>query len=129
MPYNLIGEKADIRVTKNTVEVYYHGNRVASHLRLQTLQRNPLVKPEHMPEAHKKYLPYNADDFKLWAMSVGSMTEQAVKSFLESGKAAEQGYKACACLTKLGVRYGKERLEAACARVLSFGAVAPYPQQ
>ena len=52
MPYNLIGEKADIRVTKNTVEVYYHGNRVASHLRLQTLQRNPLVKPEHMPEAH-----------------------------------------------------------------------------
>lgn len=115
MPYNLIGEKADIRVTKNTVEVYYHGNRVASHLRLQTLQRNPLVKPEHMPEAHKKYLPYNADDFKLWAMSVGSMTEQAVKSFLESGKAAEQGYKACACLTKLGDRYGKERLEAALA--------------
>lgn len=121
VPYNLIGEKVDIRVTKNTVEVYYHGSRVASHRRMQTLQRDPLIKLEHMPEAHQKYLTYNADDFKLWAMSVGPMTEQAVKSFLESGKAAEQGYKACASLTKLGERYGKERLEAACTRILAFG--------
>ena len=121
VPYNLIGEKVDIRVTKNTVEVYYHGSRVASHRRLQTLQRDPLVKLEHMPEAHQKYLTYNADDFKVWAMSVGSMTEQVVAFFLESGKAAEQGYKACASLTKLGERYGKERLEAACTRVLAFG--------
>ncbi len=29
---------------KNLVEVYYHGSRVASHRRLQTLQRDPLVK-------------------------------------------------------------------------------------
>ena len=34
VPYNLIGEKVDIRVTKNLVEVYYHGSRVASHRRL-----------------------------------------------------------------------------------------------
>ena len=46
VPYNLIGEKVDVRVTKNLVEVYYHGSRVASHRRLQTLQRDPLVKLE-----------------------------------------------------------------------------------
>lgn len=40
MLYNLIGEKVDARVTKNLVEVYYHGSRVASHRRLQTLQRD-----------------------------------------------------------------------------------------
>lgn len=121
VPYNLIGEKVDIRVTKNTVEVFYHGSRVASHRRLQTLQRDPLVKLEHMPEAHQKYLTYNADDFKVWAMSAGPMTEKVVQYFLESGKAAEQGYKACASLTKLGERYGKKRLEAACARIMAFG--------
>lgn len=120
VPYNLIGEKVDIRVTKNTVEVFYHGNRVASHRRLQTLQRDPLVKLKHMPEAHQKYLTYNADDFKVWAMSAGPMTEKVVQHFLESGKAAEQGYKACASLTKLGERYGKKRLEAACARIVAF---------
>lgn len=54
-------------------------------------------------------------------MSVGPQTEQVVAFFLESGKVPEQGYKACASLTKLGERYGKERLEKACARVLAYG--------
>lgn len=121
VPYNLIGEKVDVRVTRNTVEVYFHGSLVASHRRLQTQQREPLVKREHMPEAHQKYLTYNADDFKVWAMSVGPMTEQVAAYFLESGHAPEQGYKACASLTKLGERYGKKRLEAACAKILAFG--------
>lgn len=44
-------------------------------------------------------------------MSVGPQTEHVVAFFLESGKVPEQGYKACASLTKLGERYGKERLE------------------
>ena len=41
--------------------------------------------------------------------------------FLESGKAPEQGYKACASLMKLGERYSKERLEMACMRILAYG--------
>lgn len=74
-----------------------------------------------MPEAHQKYLTYNEDDFKVWAMSVGPQTEHVVTFLLESGKASEQGHKACASLTKLGERYGKEHLENACARVLTYG--------
>ena len=61
-----------------------------------------------MPLAHQKYLAYNAGDFSRWAMSVGSMT---VQYFLTSGAVPEQGCKACASLTKLGERYGRERLE------------------
>ncbi len=121
VPYNLIGEKVDVRATRNTVEVYFHGSLMASHRRLQTQQREPLVKREHMPEAHQKYLTYNVDDFKVWAMSVGPMTEKVVAYFLESGRVPEQGYKACASLTKLGERYGKKQLEAACAKILAFG--------
>lgn len=120
VPYNLIGEKVDIRVTKTIVEVYFHGSRVASHRRLQTKQREPLMKLEHMPQEHQRYLAYNAEDFKTWAMSVGPMTEKAVYHFLDSGKAPEQGYKACASLKKLGDRYGRKRLENACGRVLAF---------
>ena len=50
VPYNLMGERVDIRVTKTTVEVFYHGSRVASHRRLQTRQRDPLVKREHIQQ-------------------------------------------------------------------------------
>lgn len=64
VPYNLIGEKVNIRVTKTIVEVYFRGSRVASHRRLQTKQREPLMKLKHMPQEHQKYLMYNADDFK-----------------------------------------------------------------
>ena len=120
VPYNLIGERVDIRVTKTTVEVFYHGSRVASHRRLQTRQRDPMVKREHMPPEHQKYLTYNADEFSRWAMSVGPMTEKVAEHFLKSGKAAEQGYKACAGLTKLEQRYGKQRLEAACGKALAY---------
>lgn len=120
MPYNLIGEKADIRAAKTVVEVFYHGSRVAAHRRLQTIQREPLIKLEHMPLAHQKYLTYSADDFSRWAMSVGPMTEKVVQHFLTSGAAPEQGYKACASLTKLGERYGRERLEKACGRILAY---------
>ena len=107
-------------MTKTTVEVFYHGSRVASHRRLQTRQRDPLVKREHMPPEHQKYLTYNADEFSRWAMSVGPMTEKVAEHFLKSGKAAEQGYKACAGLTKLEQRYGKQRLEAACGKALAY---------
>ena len=80
VPYNLIGERVDIRVTKTTVEVFYHGSRVANHRRLQTRQLDPLVKREHiMPPERQKYLTYNADEFSRRAMSVGpSLSDSSV---------------------------------------------------
>ena len=73
-----------------------------------------------MSQEHQRYLAYNAEDFKIWAMSVGPMTEKTVQHFLDSGKAPEQGYKACASLKKLVDRYGRKCLENACGRVLAF---------
>ena len=55
-------------------------------------------------------------------MSVGPMTEKVVQYFLTSGRAPEQGYKACASLTKLGERYGRERLENACGQILAYSS-------
>ena len=122
VPSNLIGEQVDIRATRNTVEVFYHGSRVASHLRFQTAQHDPVIKPEHMPPEHRKYLNYNAESFKEWAESVGPMTERVVLYFLMSGKAPEQGYKACASMVKLSERYGNSRLENACERILAYSS-------
>ena len=120
VPFDLIGEQVDIRLTKNTVEAYYHGSRVASHPRVQTAQRNPVIQPEHMPQHHRKYLDNNQDDFRLWAKSIGTKTQAVVDFFLTSGTEPEQGYKSCSSLTKLSDRYGHERLEKACERVLLY---------
>lgn len=123
VPFDLIGEQVDIRTTRDIVEVFFHGGRVASHVRKKTAQRDAVMMPEHMPEAHRRYLSYNKDAFLPWAETSGPSTEKAVRSFLESGKEPEQGYKYCANLMKAADRYGLSRIEAACERVLAFSTV------
>lgn len=120
VPFDLIGEQIDIRLTKNTVEAFYHGSRVASHPRLKEATRTPVVQPEHMPQNHQKYLNRNSDEFRTWASKIGNQTRAVIEYFLTSGTQPEQGYKACSSLTKLSDRYGHERLESACERVLYY---------
>jgi transposase len=120
VPFDLIGEQIDIRLTKNTVEAYYHGSRVASHPRLMIAQRGPVIQPEHMPQNHQKYLSRNEDEFRSWANTIGPRTIEVVEHFLTSGTEPEQGYKSCSSLTKLADRYGYDRLEKACERVLCY---------
>ena len=120
VPFDLIGEKVDMRLTSNTVEIFFHGSRVASHVRKQTAQREPIVNPDHMTPEHRKYLNYNTDDFMQWAESVGEKTAKVVSHFLTFGKEPEQGFKACASLTKLGEKYGAKKLESACDEVFSY---------
>ena len=106
VPFDLIGEKVDVRLTKHIVEVFCKQTKVAAHVRLDKPQRDPVVKPDHMPEAHRRYLGYNVD--------------KVVQYFLNNGKEAEQGFKSCASLMKLEKRYGSKRLDDACERVLKL---------
>lgn len=122
VPFDLIGEKVVLRLTRNAVEVFYKGTRVAMHMRCRTAQRDPIVKEEHMPPEHRKYLAYNTNDFTEWASSIGTNTSAVVRYFLTSGKEPEQGFKACASMTRLAERHGMNRLENACERLLAFTA-------
>lgn len=122
VPFDLIGEQVQIRLTKDLVEIYFKSSRMTSHKRLEKYRVQPVVKPEHMPSNNREYLNCNADEFKEWAGAVGSSTEEVVKHFLSSGSVPEQGYKSCVSLTKLCKRYGKKKLEAACERMLAFSS-------
>ena len=122
VPFDLIGEKVVLRLTRNTVDVFYRGDRVAMHMRSKNAQRESIVKPEHMPKEHRSYLAYNADDFSEWGASIGESTSAVVQYFLSSGKEPEQGFKACASMRKLEERYGAKRLENACGRLLAFSS-------
>ena len=123
VPANLIGERVDIRTTRNMVEVFFHGAQVALHKRVQSIQYEPIVKPEHMTPEHRSYLRYNTEDFTSWAESVGSDTSRVVQYYLTNGAAPEQGYQACASLMKLGDKYGAKRLENACGQLLAYSSV------
>jgi transposase len=120
IPYQLIHKNVNIRATENIVEVFLKGKRVASHKRDDSRGRHSTL-PEHMPEAHRKYAEWNPERFIRWAEKSGSATAQMVKHLLSSRQHPEQGYRSSLGLLRLESRYGKERLEAACHRALSFG--------
>lgn len=120
VPYDLIGETVDIRTTRDNVEVFFRGDRVALHVREHSRKRDPIILPMHMPENHRQYLHYTKDDFISWAAGIGSHTEKVVRFFLESGRAYEQGYKPCASLKKLEGQHKKEKIEEACRQILTF---------
>ena len=120
VPFDLIGKKVDVKLTHDTVEVYYHGSRVASHLRRREPLRDPIVNPDHMTEEHRKYLNYNADRFAEWGNSAGKHIAATVRHFLKSGKAPEQGYKFCVGLMKLADKYGADRLDGVCESILRY---------
>ena len=120
VPYDLIGESVSVRVTRNTVEVFFHGNRVAVHPRETGRKRDPVMITSHMPENHWQYLTYTKDDFQSWASTIGPNTEKVVRFFLESGKAPEQGFKSCVSLKKYADQYKAERIEEACRQILLF---------
>lgn len=120
VPFDLISEQVDIRVTNETVEVFFHGSRVASHIRHKKAELDPIRTKEHMPPEHQKYLAYAPEEFLFWAAAVGNSTKQVVDYFLTSGKEPEQGYKYCVSLMKTADRYGQLRMEKACERLLAF---------
>jgi transposase len=119
VPYEFIGKKVDIRATERGIEVFYHNNRIASHVR-RNYSRNPIYTPEHMPENHRKFLAYNTESFLDWGKSIGTSTLLVIKNFLSMHKVEQQGYKSCVSLMKLADRYSTERLENACRKALCY---------
>jgi len=120
VPYEYIKHKVEVRITKSTVEVFYGGNRICSHVRLSGHPGQYSTIPEHMPEDHRKYTQWNAERFLSWAQGIGENTVAVVGAILASRKIEQQGYKACMALLKLADKYSIDRLENACKRALSY---------
>lgn len=119
VPYEFIGKKVDVRATENSIEVFYHNNRIASHVRKE-YSPDPIYTPEHMPENHRKYMTYNAETFLEWGENVGTSTLIVVKNFLYMHRVEQQGYKPCVSLMKLADKYSTDRMEKACEKALSY---------
>ena len=120
VPYEYIKHKVDVRLTKRLVEVFFSGNRIASHQRLQGRPSQYSTYEEHMPKEHREYVSWNGERFLNWAEKIGAHTKTVVQLLLSRNQVEQQGYKACMALLKLADTYSAMRLEQACARALSF---------
>lgn len=126
VPYEYIKQKVDVRLTKNTVEVFFNQNRIASHRRLYGHPGQYSTVEAHMPEEHQQYLKWDGNRFIQWAEKIGPSTAATVRSILSAHKIEQQGYRSCMGLLKLADKYSIGRLENACARALSFTPQPSY---
>lgn len=120
VPHEYIKQKVDVRVTKNVIEVFFGGNRISSHPRLYGRSGQYSTIEAHMPPDHQKYVTWNSERFINWAEKIGENTAVVVRFFLGAHKVEQQGYKSCMALLKLADKYSVKRLEAACAKALSY---------
>jgi transposase len=121
VPHALVGQTLEARITRTTVELLHRGQRVASHARQDRAGGFSTVA-QHMPAAHRAHLEWSPQRLIDWGSTIGPAAALCVTRLLEEHKHPEHGYRACLGLLHLAKRYGKPRLEAACALALQIGA-------
>lgn len=123
VPYKLVGEDVEIRVTAATVEIFTPGShrRVASHIR-SFVRGGTTTLPEHMPASHRKHREESIADHLAWAEQVGPCTHTLVRAILDERRHPEHGFRSCRGLKSLSKRYAPDRIEVACERALVAGA-------
>jgi transposase len=123
VPYTLVREQLDVRITSGAVEILHHGRRVAAHPRGHR-KGGFTTDPAHRPKAHQKHLEWTPSRIVAWAEKSGPRTGELARQILESKPHPEQGYRACLGLLRLGDTYSPERLEAACDRALRINGIS-----
>ena len=121
VPYQLLHEKLDLRLTATMVEALHKGERVAAHVR-SPIRGGYTTLPEHMPPSHRYYAEWNPARFIQWAGKTGESTARLVERILATRPYPEQGFRACLGIIHLARDYEPARIEAAAERALKFNA-------
>jgi transposase len=121
-PNALIGERVWVRATRTCVEVFFRGQRVASHARSYGRYGTMVTCAEHRPKSHREYGAWSPERIIAWAGSIGPAVGQVAEAILAEKLYPENGYRSCMALTRTAKRYGAQRTEAACRRAIAIGS-------
>jgi|WetSurMetagenome_2_1015567.scaffolds.fasta_scaffold47594_2 transposase len=121
VPCQLVRKQVEVRLTAQTMEVLYKGNRIATHRRSYEKGRFTTL-PEHRPEKHRKYYEWTPSRIIQWAEKTGPETAAVVEHILTSRAHPEQGYRSCLGIFSLAKKYSQARVEAACRRAVAIKA-------
>lgn len=121
VPYTLVSQEVDVRVSLRVVEIFHGSQRVASHVR-STQPNQQLTLALHMPVAHQAYQDWTPERLVKWARTNGPATTQLVAEMMRKHPHPQQGFRSCLGVMKLAREFGSDRCEAACVRALLIGS-------
>jgi transposase len=123
VPYSLIGQEVEGRVTERMVEILHRGQRIAVHARRYGLSDRHATETAHMPSSHRRYASWSQARFRHEAGEIGPNASALIDAVLTKRRHPEQGFRTCmGILNRLrGVEHDKA--EATCARAIEIGAL------
>jgi len=117
VPHHLVKQAVEVQASDNTIAIYSHGQRIASHPRSYR-QGAHSTCPEHMPRSHRAMQEWSPERFLSWAADIGAETREVVSHLLQEKRHQEQNYRRILALLSNAKKYGRERLNNACGRAL-----------
>lgn len=121
VPNHLVKQAVEVQASTTTIAVFSHGKRVACHPRSYR-QGAHTTCPEHMPPAHRAISDWSPERFLGWAGDIGEETREVVSHILKEQRHQEQNYRRIFALLGNAKKYGRERLNKACARALQINS-------
>jgi len=103
VPYQLVQQEVEVRLSTTVVEILHKGQRVASHGRSYR-PGGFTTEPAHRPKTHQAYLAWTPARLVHWAETIGVATAALVAAILASRPHPEQGYRSCLGRLRPGAR-------------------------
>jgi hypothetical protein len=79
VPFRLLRQEVEARITAKTVEIYHRGNLVATHLRSLRPYR-PTTVVEHMPSSHQRYRDWTDERIRAKPLRSATMPQRWSRS-------------------------------------------------
>jgi transposase len=111
VPHRFARSEVEVRLTRQTVEIFLKGERIAAHRRAGGNDGHTTVS-EHMPSSHRRYADWTIERIRRTAASIGPATAALCELILERRPHPEQGFRACLGIIRLVLltREGERRL-------------------
>jgi transposase len=118
--YAYAGNPCFVRATKDTLEVFVDGERIAAHKRNYNKSNRYSTDPDHMPEEHKAVSGWSTGRFISWAESVGPYTEEFIKRVLKASQYPVQSYRSCMAIMSHAKNTSNHMMETVCQKALEL---------
>ena len=119
VPYRLIGQRVDVRLSAHSVEIFHRSKPVASHPRAEQRGRRATTA-EHRPPRHAAVITQSMERVLQQAEAVGPATTEVLRRQRDQRRHPEETLRSAQGILRLGSDFTPEQLEAACIRALEI---------
>lgn len=119
VPYRFIGERVDVRLTAQAVEIFHGGALIGAHAKAQERGRRS-TRAAHRPDKHVAVIENTLARTLKWAGDIGPATAAVIATQAARRKHPEETLRSAQRILRLAKDFSPRQLEAACQQALAL---------